>query len=180
MKKIIAMLLALCALAALTASVFAAAAPQAVAAEEPAVIQREEQPEISARLSEADALEAALRDAGETEATVTVTKIRLSEKKTENDQMIPVYSIRFSTETTKYKYGIDGNTGAIIYKNTAFQNPDIVLEGHGHGELDRTGREPGEDSHTVTEVGHSGMHGGHRHGFAGQDAADVPVEGTGA
>jgi len=165
MKKIIAILLALCALAALTvtASASASAEPAAAAAGEETV--------IAAKLTEADALAAALKDAGEKEANVEVTKNKLSERTTEDGETIPVYTVKFSTDTTEYKYYIEGNTGAVIYKSVEFQNPDIVLKSRGGADSgtasaepeERSGRASGEmsgDEETVTDSARTGRHKG--------------------
>ena len=163
MKKIIAMLLALCALAALTVSAFATSSPEP----ETAAAAEEAETEIAAKLSEADALAAALKDAGEKEADVEVTKNKLSERTTEDDETIPVYTVKFSTATTEYKYYIDGNTGAVIYKSVEFQNPDIVLKSRGSSskassEMDESaGRSSGElteDAGTADQSARTGRH----------------------
>ena len=155
MKKIIAILLALCALAALTVSAFAASSPEPEAA-------AQEETAIAAKLSEADALAAALKDAGEKEADVEVTKNRLSEKTTEDDETIPVYTVKFSTGTTEYKYYIDGNSGVVIYKSVEFQNPDIVLKSHGRGDTDKASGEMDADGETVADSARSDRSGGRR------------------
>lgn len=177
MKKIIAMMLVLCALAALTVSAFAAGSAEPETTETAAAVQ-EEQSEIAAKLSEADTLAASLKDAGEKEADVTVTKNKLSEKTTENGETIPVYTVKFSTDTTTYKYYIDGNTGAIIYKSVEFQNPDIVLKSHSRGDSDKASGEMAEDSETVTESSRSGRS-GHKSAAVESGASDVLTDATG-
>ena len=174
MKKIIAMLLALCALAAFTVSAFAASSPEPEAA-----AAAKEETEIAAKLSEADALAAALKDAGEKEADVEVTKNKLSEKTTEDDETIPVYTVKFSTDTTTYKYYIDGNTGAVIYKSVEFQNPDIVLKSHGRGDSDKASGEPDEVGETVTESARSGRSGAHKSSDAVTGASEDLTDATG-
>ncbi len=135
MKKTIAMILALLALSALTVSVFASEEPAAVS-EEPAAAAAasEEKTEIAAVLTEEEALAAALADAGEAEENVTVTKNRLSEKETVDGRTIAVYTVRFSTDTTTWKYFIDANTGAVLYKSVEFQSPDAVFKSRDRGD----------------------------------------------
>lgn len=186
MKKIIAILLALCALTALTVSAFAASSPEPEAAEDTAVAAAQEETEITAKLSEDDALAAALKDAGEKEADVEVTKNKLSERSTEDDETIPVYTVKFSTDTTEYKYYIDGNTGAVIYKSVEFQNPDIVLKSRGRSESDKASGdmdasdEMSEDGETITGSTRDRRDGSHKTASAESDASDVLTDTTGA
>ena len=84
--------------------------------------------ETAVKLSEEEALTAALKDAGERETAITVSKNKLAEKELANGETIMVYSIRFSTDTTTYKYYIDANTGAILYKKTEFCAADFILK----------------------------------------------------
>ena len=65
------------------------------------------------------------------EFTITGLKLngnKLAEKELANGETIMVYSIRFSTDTTTYKYYIDANTGAILYKKTEFCAADFILK----------------------------------------------------
>lgn len=172
MKKIISIVLAIAALAALAVTAFAAAEPEAAAA------AAQEETTISAKLSEDAALAAALKDAGEKEANVTVTKNSLSEKTTTDDETIAVYTVKFETETTTWKYIIDANTGAILYKSIVFQSADVTFKSHSRsgsdeasgemsGRADKASGEMDEDGTVITRSGRSG------HKSAGTDADAV-------
>ena len=93
-----------------------------------------EETQISAELSEEAALAAALKDAGESEASVTVTKNYLAEKKTKENEKVAVYTIMFSNDTTSCKYLVDANNGEILYKKIVYHNSDIDFSEHGHKE----------------------------------------------
>ncbi len=149
MKKTIAIALAILALAALTVTAFAAgeAAPAA---------GPEETAAIEAKLTEADALAAALKDAGEKEADVTVTKNKLSEKETVDGETVAVYTVRFTTDTTTYKYILDANTGAVLYKSIVFESPDVVFKSREGGEDGGRGEASGEPSGEMNENGRGG------------------------
>ena len=150
MKKIIAIILAVLALSALTVTAFAAgsAEPETAEAAAPAA----EETTAAAALTEEQALAAALTDAGEAEENVTVTKNSLSEKETADGGKIAVYTVKFSTETTAYKYILDANTGAVLYKSLEFQSPDVVFQSRGKGE--ERGKSGGEtDREDGTTVG---------------------------
>ncbi len=180
MKKIIALLLALCALAALTVSAFASASSEPASTETVETAAAEEtQTAIAAALSEDEAVAAALKDAGENEADVTVTKCRLSEKTTEAGETVAVYTIKFETGTTEYKYRIDGSTGAIIYKSVEFENPDYAFTSRSrsasaadNAASAEAGGEMDTDSRSAAESGRSGRS-GHKSASSEPDGADV-------
>lgn len=185
MKKIIAIMLVLAALAALTVTAFATGSAEPAAAVEAvtsASVEAEET--IDAALSEDAALAAALKDAGEKEADVTVTKNKLSEKTTEDDETIAVYTVKFNTDTTTYKYYVDANTGAILYKSIEFRSADVVFKSHSRGEADgRSDKASGEmtgSSEMTAETGRSGKTGGHKSSAAETDASAVLTGTTGA
>lgn len=158
MKKILATIFAVLMMSALTVSVFAedqeAATQQKTTTQQEAATQQEtaEQQEaaaqIAAKLTEADALTAALEDAGKKEADVTVTKNRLSEKQTTTGSTIAVYTVKFNTADTTYKYILDANTGMVYYRDVTFQSADAVFKGRGHGKKESggTGIRPGKGS----------------------------------
>lgn len=149
MKKLIAIVLAILALSALTVSAFAAGTASAA----PTAEAREEAPEITAKLTEADSLAAALKDAGMKETDVTVDRNKLSEKTTTGGETVAVYSVKFFNDTTTCKYYIDANTGAILYKSIEFQNPDFIFQSRGSGD-DRgeaSGEMRGEGSGEMTD-----------------------------
>ncbi|MDO5134087.1 MAG: PepSY domain-containing protein [Eubacteriales bacterium] len=168
MKKIIVMLFAVLTLSALTVPAFAVAGDsldtKKVEAEQQASTTQQEDStkqegstqqdqaatEISAKLSEADALAAALKDAGQKEADVTVSKNKLSEKQTTAGTAVAVYTVHFKTVDTSYKYILDANTGAVYCRDVRFQSADVVFKGRGHGGKDgsaETGSRPGKGKH---------------------------------
>ena len=155
MKKIIAIILVVLALSALAVTAFAANSTE----QEP-VVPAVEETTIEAALTEEQALAAALKDAGEKEADVTVTQNQLSDKETTNGEQIAVYTVKFSTETTTYKYIMDANTGEIYYSSVEFQNPDVVFKSRDRGE----GR--GEASGEMGEGGRNDRTGGEMRGRA--------------
>ena len=144
MKKIIAVIVAVLALSALTVTAFASGSPEP--AEEAVAAPEAEEAVIAAALTEEQALAAALKDAGLKEAAVTVSKNKLSEKETEDGETVAVYTVKFSTETTEFKYILDANTGAILYKSMEFQSPDVVFKSR-----DRNGSD-GEKSEASGEM----------------------------
>ena len=103
--------------------------------------EKEETVQISAKLTGDDALAAALKDAGKSEADVMVKKNSLSEKETETGEKVAVYTVRFNDETTNYKYFVEANTGEILYKNIEYQKADMVFKGRDRGEKDASEKE---------------------------------------
>ena len=91
MKKYIAIMLTVLALSTLSITAFAADTTQA--GETGTSASEEEKSTISFDLTEKEALAAALKDAGEKEADVTVTKNSLSEKETQDGGKIAVYTV---------------------------------------------------------------------------------------
>ena len=177
MKKIIAILLAVLAISAVTVTAFAAGSPEA--AETESAAPAKEETTIAAALTEEQALAAALKDAGLKEADVTVDRNKLTEKTTADGETVAVYSVKFSNDTTTCKYYIDANTGAILYKSLVFQSADVVFAGHSHdgasGEMNADAN--GEmNADASGEMGRSG-----RHHDASEDAeADVLTDTTAA
>ena len=141
MKKIIAILLAL---SALTVSALAAGSSEPKAADAVISASEEAAPELTAVLTEESALAVALKDAGLTEDAVAVSRNKLTEKDGADGQSIVLYSVKFSTDTTSYKYYVDGNTGAILYKSVEFRSP--VLASADRGGETETAQETGETS----------------------------------
>ena len=167
MKKIIAILLAVLAISAVTVTAFAVGSPEA--AETEAAAPAKEETTIAAALTEEQALAAALKDAGLKEADVTVDRNKLTEKTTADGETVAVYSVKFSNDTTTCKYYIDANTGAILYKSLVFQSADVVFAGHSH---DVASGEMNADA--SGEMGRSG-----RHHAASEDAeADAQTDTT--
>ena len=141
MKKIIAILLAL---SALTVSALAAGSSEPKAADAVISASEEAAPELTAVLTEEAALAVALKDAGLTEDAVAVSRNKLTEKDGADGQSIVLYSVKFSTDTTSYKYYVDGNTGAILYKSVEFRSP--VLASADRGGETEAAEETGETS----------------------------------
>ena len=186
MKKIIAVLLAILTMASLSVAAFASGSAEVSAAE--AVTKTEAVPaedeadavrthgkgaseEIEAAVSKEDAVAAALKDAGFAEDEVTVTRTRLREKEDENGETVTVYTVKFHTEDTTYKYHVDANTGEII--------DSTVTEGVSDGHADKASGEMGasgelsEDDETVTESTRDRRNGGHKSAAAESAASDV-------
>ena len=90
------------------------------------------EPEVEAAIgiSEKQAIETALNDADEKEEDVTVLKNSLTEKETEDGTAIIMYSVKFHTDTTDYKYYIDANTGVVLYKSIVYQDPNVSFKNH--------------------------------------------------
>ena len=96
--------------------------------------------ETATGVSEKQALETALNDADEKEADVTVLKNCLTEKETEDGTVIIMYSVKFNTDTTAYKYYIDANTGSVLYKNIVYQDPNVAFKNHSREKSDMNGK----------------------------------------
>ena len=176
MKKILAVMLALCAL---TASAFAAgSAEPAVDAASAATEAAESEKIIEAALTEEQALAAALKDAGEKEADVTVTKNKLTEKTLVSGEKVAVYSVKFETETTTYKYYVDGNTGAVLYKSIEFCSPDFALQSRSRS--DEASAEPAEAASEETDAGSRRSRTGSRSASAEPAAEETQTDAVGA
>ncbi|MBQ9031602.1 MAG: PepSY domain-containing protein [Parasporobacterium sp.] len=91
-----------------------------------------ERPAVTAKLSEQEALAAALKDAGVSQAAITVTRTQLAEKQTDTGETIPVYTVKFSSDTTSYKYYIDANSGSVLYKNIEYSGKEFTLKERSH------------------------------------------------
>ena len=167
MKKTIIIMLAILALSALTVSAFAAA--DAAPAAEP-----EETAVIEAKLTEADALAAVLKDAGEKEADVTVTKNKLSEKETADGETVAVYTVKFTNDTTTWQYILDADTGAILYKSFEYQSPDVVFKGRDRSDNGDRGEMAGGE---MNENGRGMKAGGEM--AANGEASAEPARGSG-
>lgn len=165
MKKIIAITLAVLALSTLAVTAFAAGS-----AEQDVATPAAEETTIEAALAEEQALAAALKAAGEKEEDVTVTQNKLSEKETTDGESIAVYTVKFNTKTTTYKYILDANTGEIYYSSVGFQNPDVVFKNRDRGE----GR--GEASGEIGEGGRSGKASGE---IRSRDSGEMDTEAGG-
>ena len=193
MKKIIAILLALLTMAALTVTAFASGSAEARAAE--AVTETEAAPaeaeagtakthskgaseEIEAAVSKEDAVAAALKDAGFAEDEVTVTRTRLREKEDENGEAVTVYTVKFHTEETTYKYHVDANTGEII-DSTVTEGVSEGRSDKASGEMSASG-EMREDGETITGSARDRRNGGHKSASAESAASDVLTDTTGA
>ena len=146
MKKYIAIMLTVLALSTLSIPVFAADTTQAGKTGTSA--SEEEKSTISFDLTEKEALAAALKDAGEKEADVTVTKNSLSEKETQDGGKIAVYTVKFNTNTTSYKYILDADTGAVLRKEYVYNSPDVSFKNKSHagGRGEAGGRKHGKGS----------------------------------
>lgn len=196
MKKLIAILLVLLTVAALTVTAFASGSAEAAATE--AVTETEAAPaeveagtakthskgaseEIEAAVFKEDAVAAALKDAGFAEDEVTVTRTRLREKEDENGEAVTVYTVKFHTEDTTYKYHVDANTGEIIDSTVT----EGVSEGHSRGGSDKASGEMGasgemsEDGETITGSARDRRNGGHKSAAVESDASDVLTDATG-
>ncbi len=199
MKKIIAIALTLLTVAALTVTAFASgsaetADAEAATAAETAAAETEEgavkthsrgaSEEIEAAVSKEDAVAAALKDAGFAEEDVTVTRTRLKETEDENGQTIAVYTVKFHTEDTTYKYHVDANTGKIIDSTVT----EGVSEGHSRSERGASGEmkdaasgeaaADGEADAAASVTGKSGR--GHKSSSAEADVTDVMTDTTNA
>ena len=154
MKKYIAIMLTVLALSTLSITAFAADTTQA--GETGTSASEEEKSTISFDLTEKEALAAALKDAGEKEADVTVTKNSLSEKETQDGGKIAVYTVKFNTNTTSYKYILDANTGAVLRKEYVYNSPDVSFKNRSHaggrGEAEAEARQKGVMEKAVTET----------------------------
>ena len=187
MKKIIAVLLALLIMASLTVAAFAtgsaeASAAEAVPAEDEADAVRTRgkgaSEEIKAAVSKEDAVAAALKDAGFAEDEVTVTRTRLREKEDENGEAVTVYTVKFHTEETTYKYHVDANTGEII-DSTVTEGVSEGRSDKASGEMSASG-EMREDGETITGSARDRRNGGHKSASAESAASDVLTDTTGA
>ena len=196
MKKIIAILLAILTVAALTVTAFASGSAEASAAEaatETEAVPAEDEAdavkthgkgaseEIETAVSKEDAVAAALKDAGFAEDEVTVTRTRLREKEDENGEAVTVYTVKFHTEDTTYKYHVDANTGEIIDSTVT----EGVSEGHSRGDSDKASGEMGasgemsEEGETITGSTRDRRNGGHKSASAESAASDVLTDATG-
>ena len=149
MKKLIAIMFTVLALSAISITAFAAdtAKPEGSGSSASA----EEKTTITFELTEKEALAAALKDAGEKEADVTVTKNSLSEKETQDGGKTAVYTVKFNTDTTSYKYVLDANTGAVLRKEYVYNSPDANFKAGSHtgGRGGAGGRKHGKGSGTT-------------------------------
>ena len=183
MKKLITILSTILTVSALSVAVFAAGTTEtegtgaaAPAAEESngteAAAPAAEETAITAELTEKQALEAALKDAGEKEADVTVTKNKLSEKEKQDGGKIAVYTVKFNTNTTSYKYILDANTGAVLQKSLEYNNPDVVFKNRDHA-----GKRDGAGSGKHNGTG-SGKHGKSKEKTSDQTGSENAADGV--
>lgn len=129
MKKMIITVLTVLALSALCIPAFAAETAENAEKEgTETTAPAAEESAITAALTKEQALAAALKDAGEKESNVTVTKNVLSEKEKQDGGKIAVYSVKFNTDTTTYNYYLDADTGAVLMKSYVYNSPDVVFK----------------------------------------------------
>lgn len=155
MKKTIAIVLAILALLALSVTAFASAdaGETAEPAEASTRASREMKTDIEAAVPEEDAVAAALKDAGFTEDDVTVTRTRLREKTDEDGNTVVMYTVRFHTEDTTYKYHVDAETGAILDSTVTEGVSEEHSRGEDGGRGGRASGEPGEDGRGMKASG---------------------------
>lgn len=127
MKKLLAVILTVVTLSALSLTAFAEESTQP---EGTGSSSGSQQTSIIAALTQKEALEAALKDAGEKEADVTVTRYSVSEMETSDGGTITACSLAFKTDTSSYMYVLNANTGEILRKEYVYRNPDVSIKNH--------------------------------------------------
>ena len=181
MKKYIAIMFTVLALSALSIPAFAADTTRA--GETGGSASEEEKSTVSFDLTEKEALAAALKDAGEKEADVTVTKNSLSEKETQDGGKIAVYTVKFNTNTTSYKYILDADTGAVLRKEYVYNSPDVSFKNRSHagGRGEAGGRKHGKgmDGKGSNGTGSNGNGSGTTDGQSMDETQQNSVSGTG-
>ena len=125
MKKLIATILTVVTLSALSMTAFATeTTPQEGSGSSSAA----QETSITAAMTQKEALEVALKDAGEKEADVTVSKYSVSNMETSDGGTITACTLAFKTDTSTYHYVLNADSGEILRKEYVYQNPSVTLK----------------------------------------------------